>query len=87
MISCDKCGYGHLTFEEKKACKSWSEMQAELMTKPRFECEECGVDQETFTCTYCVMKFCQSCLGKHEPDCAQRMDGVKRSDGKGFLVL
>ena len=29
MISCDKCGFGHKTFEEKAACKSWAEMQAE----------------------------------------------------------
>jgi hypothetical protein len=29
MISCDKCGFGHRTFEELKACKSWSEMVAE----------------------------------------------------------
>ena len=29
MISCDKCGFGHLTFEEKDACKSWDQMVKE----------------------------------------------------------
>lgn len=29
MIRCDKCGFGHKTFEELQACKSWEEMQAE----------------------------------------------------------
>lgn len=29
MISCDKCGYGHKTFEEMRECKSWSEMVEE----------------------------------------------------------
>ena len=32
MICCDKCGFGHRTFEELKACKSWSEMVAEEKT-------------------------------------------------------
>ena len=57
------------------------------MNKPRFECDFCGADHETLTCTYCVAKMCLSCLRHHEPDCCQRHDGVKRSDGKGFLVL
>lgn len=53
MITCDKCGFGHRTFEEKAACKSWEEMQAEesasaspaltsarqfFMNDPRFRC-------------------------------------------------
>lgn len=29
MISCDNCGFGHKTFEEKKACKPWSQIVAE----------------------------------------------------------
>jgi len=55
--------------------------------KPRFECESCGVDQETIICGYCVMKCCLSCIGKHEPDCKERHDGVKRKPGVGFVVL
>jgi hypothetical protein len=46
MISCDKCGFGHKTFEELRACKSWAEMQAETGTvsvnKPRYTCPICG---------------------------------------------
>ena len=57
------------------------------MSKPRFECDFCGANRETFTCMYCIAKICMHCLSKHEPDCAQRNDGVKRSEGKGFLVL
>ena len=34
MISCDKCGYGHRTFKEKSACKSWAEMQLEIRPCP-----------------------------------------------------
>jgi hypothetical protein len=34
MISCDKCGFGHRTFEEKAACKSWAEMQLEIRPCP-----------------------------------------------------
>lgn len=26
MIACDKCGFGHYTTEEAKACKSWNEI-------------------------------------------------------------
>ena len=33
MISCDKCGYGHLTFKEKDACKTWSEVWAEQLVE------------------------------------------------------
>ena len=39
MISCDRCGFGHKTFEEKAACKSWSEMQALVDTTC---CAGCG---------------------------------------------
>lgn len=28
MITCDKCGFGHKTFEELRACKSWEEIVA-----------------------------------------------------------
>lgn len=29
MITCNKCGFGHKTVEELRACKSWAEMQTE----------------------------------------------------------
>ena len=29
MIRCDKCGFGHRTVQELRACKSWSETVAE----------------------------------------------------------
>ena len=33
MISCNKCGFGHLTFEELGACKSWGEKVAECVAQ------------------------------------------------------
>jgi hypothetical protein len=29
MISCNKCGFSHRTFEELNACKSWDEIVAD----------------------------------------------------------
>lgn len=37
MISCDKCGFGHKTFKEMDACKSWAQIQAEKREQVRKE--------------------------------------------------
>lgn len=41
MISCDKCGYGHLTFEEKRRCKSWADKHYPYNHQPH-GCCSCG---------------------------------------------
>ncbi len=54
MISCSNCGFGHSTFEEVRACKPWSEVQAalECICGHRFDqhvqsnaCRECVCDE------------------------------------------
>lgn len=54
------------------------------MNKPRFECESCGADQETFTCNGrgCGMRICLSCIKRHEPDCIERCGDRTKSQPK-----
>lgn len=40
MITCNKCGFGHKTVEELRACKSWAEMQAEAPAPAQPEAEQ-----------------------------------------------
>ena len=39
--------------------------------KPRFECDVCGANKETFHCGArgCVLLACMDCLKRHELDC------------------
>lgn len=44
------------------------------MAKPRFECDVCGADRETFRCNGegCELKACLDCLKQHESQCVER---------------
>lgn len=41
MIRCDKCGFGHLTSEELRECKSWADQHHPYEHKPH-ACCSCG---------------------------------------------
>lgn len=44
------------------------------MSKPRFECDTCGADQETvrYNGEGCGAMLCQDCLKRHESQCVER---------------